>query len=201
MALTHLPPGKLAVVVTYLEMRTRPEPNPLPLSALTLDGRIKPDLEWYRALFRRVGAPWLWFSRLDMDDTALANVVHHPAVEVFAVTLAGEEIGLLELDFRMPGACALAYAALVPEHTGRGHGRRLIAAALDRAWREGVARVHLQTCTLDHPAALPVYLRAGFIVVGRAIETFPDPRATGLLPRDAAPQVPPVAGAGVARRR
>ena len=49
-------------------------------------------------------------------------------------------------------------------------------------------KVH--TCTLDHPAALPAYLRAGFTAVGRAFESFPDPRLAGLLPRDAAPQLP-----------
>ena len=40
----------------------------------------------------------------------------------------------------------------------------------------GVARVHVHTCSLDHPAALPAYLRAGFTAYERAFESFPDPR-------------------------
>ena len=48
----------------------------------------------------------------------------------------------------------------------------------------------VHTCSLDHPAALPSYLRAGFVARGRAFESFPDPRLTGLLPRDVAPQLP-----------
>jgi hypothetical protein len=48
----------------------------------------------------------------------------------------------------------------------------------------------VHTCSLDHPAALPSYLRAGFRPVRRAFESFPDPRLSGLLPRDAAPQIP-----------
>jgi hypothetical protein len=50
--------------------------------------------------------------------------------------------------------------------------------------------VRVHTCSLDHPAALPAYLRAGFRASSRAFESFPDPRLTGMLPRDCAPQVP-----------
>ena len=61
---------------------------------------------------------------------------------------------------------------------------------LGLAWRDGVRRVHVHTCTLDHPAALPSYRHAGFVPYRRAVERFPDPRLTGILPRDSAPQVP-----------
>lgn len=189
MGLTPLPAGELAAVVTYLETRTRPSAACPSASPFRLEHRHGPDLARYRALFRRVGASWLWFSRLAMDDVALAGIVHDPKVEVYAVTERAAEVGLLELDFRVPGACALAYVALAPELTGKGHGKWLLACATDLAWRPGIGRVHLQTCTLDHPAALPAYLRAGFVVTSRAIETFPDPRLNGLLSPQDAPQV------------
>jgi len=48
----------------------------------------------------------------------------------------------------------------------------------------------VHTCTLDHPAALSAYRRAGFEPYRRAIEHFPDPRLIGILPRDCAPQIP-----------
>ena len=67
---------------------------------------------------------------------------------------------------------------------------RLLAEALRLAWREGVHRVHVHTCSLDHPAALAAYRRAGFIPYRRVIERFPDPRLSGFLPPDCAPQVP-----------
>src|SRR5918999_1617178 len=77
---------------------------------------------------------------------------------------------------------------------GRGHGAWLFAETLKLAWRPGVRRVHVNTCTLDHPAALRAYLKAGFTAYKRAFESFPDPRLAGLLPSDAAPQIPLVAG-------
>jgi hypothetical protein len=73
---------------------------------------------------------------------------------------------------------------------GQGHGRWLLTEAVTRAWREGVNRVHVHTCTLDHPAALAAYCRAGLAPYERAIERFPDPRLLGILPRDCAPQIP-----------
>ncbi|MGE3396780.1 MAG: GNAT family N-acetyltransferase, partial [Sphingomonas sp.] len=80
--------------------------------------------------------------------------------------------------------------ALTPERAGQGHGRWLFAEALAQAWQDDVRRVTVHTCSLDHPAALPAYLRAGFAAVRRAFESFPDPRLAGLLPEDIAPQVP-----------
>lgn len=191
MALLPVEPGMVATIVTHLEMRDRPRPAPVPVAPLRLVPWKMPDLDAYRTLFRRVGAPWLWFSRLVMADSALATILHDPAVEVYAVTdPRGTEIGLLELDFRSLPDCELSFFGLVPELNGKGLGRWLMAQAKSLAWRKGVTRFWVHTCTLDSPAALPFYIRSGFVPYGREIETFADPRLAGILPRDAAPHVP-----------
>jgi len=182
--------SELAAVVTYLQMRAPPALE-VPASTLDLKRIESPTAERYRDLFRLVGAPWLWFSRLALDDEQLAGIVRDPRVELYAVVDGnGRDAGLLELDFREPGQCELAFVGLVPELSGLGHGRWLLAEAVSRAWREGVTRVHVHTCSLDHPAALGAYRRAGFIPYKRAVERFPDPRLLGILPSDCAPQVP-----------
>lgn len=181
---------EIAAVVTFLEMHERPA-GAVPSSPLRLRRIVDPALDEYRRLFRLVGQQWLWFSRLVMKDEALGAIVNDPRVEIYAVEdESGGDAGLLELDFRSPGECELAFLGLVPQLAGRGHGRWLLAEALHLAWREQVGRVHVHTCTLDHPAALPAYLRAGFQPCRRALERFPDPRLLGVLPRDCAPQVP-----------
>ncbi len=196
MALIPVDPGELATIVTTLEMTRRPPLRPLPASPLRLVRWERPDPAKYRALFRRVGGPWLWYSRLAMDDAALTAIVHDPGVQVHAVLdRAGIEIGLLELDLRHAGACELSYVGLVPELAGKGHGRWLMAEAMARAWVPGVTRVWVHTCTLDHPSALGFYRAQGFVAVRRTIETFPDPRALGLLPAEAGAHVPYLAGA------
>ncbi|WP_369677242.1 hypothetical protein, partial [Klebsiella pneumoniae] len=58
------------------------------------------------------------------------------------------------------------------------------------AWGKDVRRVWVHTCTLDHPGALGFYRRSGFVPYQRTIETFVDPRSSGVLPADAAPHYP-----------
>lgn len=191
MGLTPVPNDQLATVVTTLEMRARPRPRPLPASSLRLVRWAAPSPAGYRALFTRIGAPWLWFSRLVMPDDRLAAIIGNPKVEVYAaIDPTGVEIGMLELDLRSADVCELSYFGLAPELTGRGHGGWLMGEVLARAWRPGVERLTVNTCTLDHPAALGFYRRHGFVAVRRTIETFTDPRAAGILPPDAAPHIP-----------
>ncbi|MDP8912126.1 MAG: GNAT family N-acetyltransferase [Pseudomonadota bacterium] len=190
--LIELPPDQLGAVVTFLEMVERPRPRPLPESPLRMVRWREVDAAKYRLLFQRVGAPWLWYSRLLMDDaTLLANVAEVHAV----VDRSGIEVGMLELDFRNKGECLIRFLGLIPELAGKGHGKWLFAQMLALAWRGGVSRIHVNTCSLDHPAALPSYLAAGFKAYKRAFESFPDPRLLGLLPMGTAPQIPLVGAA------
>jgi GNAT superfamily N-acetyltransferase len=191
MGMTPVDPGQIATIVTSLEMRARPMPRPLPASPLRLVEWRTPDLAKYRALFRRVGEPWLWFSRLIMPDAALAAIIHDEGERIWAIVdPRGIEVGILELDFRTPGQCEISFFGLVPELTGGGHGRWLMEQALAAAWRKGVARVWVHTCTLDSPSALGFYRKSGFTPYAQAIETFADPRLAGVLSRDAAPHIP-----------
>src|SRR5215212_6186377 len=186
---TDLPAGKIATVVTYFEMRARPRLRRRPAQGLSLE-RVASDLDRFRALFRAVGEPWMWFSRLAMSDERLRAALGHPDVESYALVREGRDIGLLELQFQTPGDCEIHYFGLVPDAIGQGAGRFLMNEAIRRAFRRGVARVFLHTCSLDHPGALDFYRRSGFVAYKRAIEVADDPRLTGALPLTAAPQIP-----------
>src|SRR3546814_12895025 len=121
-----------------------------------------------------------------MDDDALTGIIHHPDVHVHAVTnRSGAELGLLELDFRERGECELAYFGLVPEMTGRGHGKWLMQRALSLAWTDNIRRVHVHTCTLDHPAALDFSPAPGFAPYARGVASYSAPRVAGPLPEPA----------------
>lgn len=191
MSSTPVPGDHVATIVTSLEMTQRPPARPLPPSPYMLKRWHAPASERYRTLFARVGAPWLWFSRLTMPDAQLRAILDDPRVEVYAmIDRSGVELGMLELDFRKSGECELSYLAVVPDLTGKGHGSWLMANALGLGWRRGVTRMWVHTCTLDHPRALGFYIRHGFVPFERSVETFADPRLTGHLPRDAAPHIP-----------
>lgn len=192
MAYSPIPDGHIAAIVTSLEMTERPPLRPMPAGELRLERWEAPALEKYRLLYRRVGEPWLWFSRLVIPDEELAAIIHDPDVMIWAVTdRRGIEVGILELDFREAGQCELAFFGLIPALNGKGHGRWQMAMALQAAWaRKGVERLWVHTCTLDAPGALGFYIKSGFRPYQRQLETFPDPRLTGHSPREAAPQIP-----------
>jgi GNAT superfamily N-acetyltransferase len=185
--------GELAAVVTYLEMLEPPRTDGAASSSLALKRIETAQPQHYRELFKRVGSPWLWFSRLILDDVHVASIIQDPKVELHAIVdQSGKDVGMLELDFREEKQCELAFVGLIPELAGKGNGRWLLSEAVSRAWRNGVQRVHVHTCSLDHPAALSAYRRAGFKAFKRAVEQFPDPRLLGILPMDCAPQIPVV---------
>jgi ribosomal protein S18 acetylase RimI-like enzyme len=189
--LDMLPPDRLGTVVTYLEMRQRPAPPEPVRSALKLVRWDTVDRERYLDLFRRVGSPWLWCGRLLIPLAELDKVLADPHTEIYAATRRdGSAVGMLELDFSVPGETEIYYFGLTADMTGRGHGGWLMAHALRLAWRPDTTRVWLHTCTHDHPAALRFYQRQGFKVYARALESIPDPRVLGLLPRDAGPHIP-----------
>lgn len=190
-----VPAGYLAAVVTHLEMTAPPAPRAVPAlgRTLTLERIDARSLERYRALFRAVGEEWLWFSRLRMDDASLAAILGHPDVEAYAVREGDASVGLLELDFREPNACELAFFGLATSHTGSGAGRWLMHEAATRAWARPISRWHVHTCTLDHPAAVAFYMRSGFRPIRREVEVAPDPRLTGELPVTVATHAPVIA--------
>jgi GNAT superfamily N-acetyltransferase len=187
---TDLAPGKIASVVTYLEMLKRPALSDLSSSGVQLRRVRNPQLDWYRAIFRRAGAQWLWFSRLAMTGEQLAAVLQNSDVEFFLAESAGSEIGIAELDRSQPPNVEITSFALFSEAIGKGMGRPFMAQLLDRAWSHTTARVWLHTCNLDGPTALGFYIKCGFNPYKRAIEVADDPRLSGILPEDAAPQLP-----------
>lgn len=193
-----VPAGCLALSVLYLEMRARPEVRPVRQSGQGLPWQLVPmarhDLAGYRALFRAVGEAWLWFSRLMMEDAALAAILQDERVWPFALYQGENRIGFLELDFHQTGACELAYFGLIPSAIGTGAGRFLMAAAQRLAWEQPITRFWVHTCCADHPGAAGFYERSGFKAYARKIEIAPDPRLTGVLPRTVAPHVPLIEG-------
>ncbi len=188
---TDVPRGKIAAVVTSLEMLApvppRPERRDGPWSLRAVP---RPDVDWYLELYRRIGADWLWFSRLEMPRAEVAAIIASPDVDLYAVEFEGRDEGVLELDFREPRTCELAFFGLTPALLGQGAGRWLMNRAIPLAWARDIDRLWLHTCTLDHPEAVPFYMRSGFVPYKRCVEVAPDPRLTGALPETAAPQVP-----------
>lgn len=187
---SEVPAGKLANVVTYLEMKAPPAQGSLTMSEFEIRRVERPELHWYRRLFRDVGEPWLWFSRLRMPEDELRAILSDPAVDIFALAYKGSDQGLLEFDRRRFPDIEVTYFGVTPALIGKGAGRALFAHGLALEWQHHPQRIWLHTCTADHPSALQFYRKFGLVPYKRAIEIADDPRLTGEIPLTAAPHVP-----------
>jgi len=186
-----VPKGHLTTVVTYLDMTEQPAARPVPTPEnVTLTRQDRIAAETYRTLFRAIGEDYLWFSRLHLSDEELADIFQHPEYALYTLQRDGRDLALLELDFRKEQECTLAFFGLHADLIGTGAGRFLMNKAIELAWDKPIKRFRLHTCTLDSPQALPFYIRSGFTPYKQEVEIAPDPRITGKLSPDAAPQIP-----------
>jgi GNAT superfamily N-acetyltransferase len=151
--------------VTYLEMLARPQRVvPPPREGLTVVHTNRPPVAYYRFLYDAVGRDYGWPRCKRSSDAELAALLNDPRLEVHVLTAEGVPAGFAELDRRVDGEIKLAQFGLMPEFICRGLGRYLLQWAIDRAWSYQPRRLWLHTCSQDHPAALPNYLKAGFAV-------------------------------------
>ncbi len=173
MARKKAPGEQLETTVTYLERTSPPRrpATPAPLGKLAVLRAERPTVSFYRYLYNTIGEAWNWSERRRLDDEALRAIIRHPEVRIYVLYAAGVPAGFAELDTRRAGEVELAYLGLVPEYVGRGLGGYLLDWAVSAAWLMAPKRVWLHTCSLDHPSALPMYQRAGFVPYDQRIET------------------------------
>ncbi len=183
--------ASLEVTITWLEMSTRPQKPPVPppvleqpLSLLRLE---MPTVSYWRYLYAAVGEPWFWWEKRLLSDDQLAAIIHDPLVEIYVLSVGNTPAGFIQLDRRpAPLAVEVDYFGLVPEYIGRGLGAYLLDWGVRVGWdREPQPKkLTVNTCTLDHPSALPTYQRVGFTPVRQETVTAADPRRLGHLPAD-----------------
>ena len=152
------------VIVTYLEMTERP-----PLAQIVpkarkyaLLGTHNITVGFYRYLYDAVGRPWYWTDRKKLSDGELAVILQDRGVEVYVLYVDGAPAGFFELDARQMPTVELAYFGIMPDFIGLGLGPYLLVQAVDMLWQKKPDRILVNTCTLDHPKALPMYQRMGF---------------------------------------
>ena len=186
----ELPKGKLANVVTCLEMLSKPSTKDIELQDdFSLRRFSSADLATFRMLFKAIGENNMWFSRLFMPDENLAAILNNPQVESYALCQNEKPVGMLELNFVDMPNCELAFFGLIPETIGLGLGRTLMNIAITKAWAKPINRFWVHTCHFDHPNAVAFYKRSGFIPYSLMVEIHDDPRQTGHMVKTASPNV------------
>ena len=160
---------RVSVTITYLEQGSRPvlPTPPQPRGKIAILRVEEPPVHYYRYLYRLIGEPWKWVSRRRLDDTALTEIIHDSSVYVYVLYVNGAPGGFAEIDNRKDEAAELKFFGLAPDFTGRNLGRYFLTNIIDLAWSLAPRKLRLETCSLDHPAALPLYQKMGFRVFDR----------------------------------
>jgi len=160
------PSDNRTVRVSYLELRHPPAVPVEPAEVHASGARIAAERlarPAYLALYQRVGGPVRWDQRLQMPPPELDALLAGGQLSIYVLrNAAGEAIGFCELDRSDFPDIELKNFGLVPAAQGRGLGSWLLSVALNAIWQSMPARIWLHTDEWDHPAAIPLYQRAGF---------------------------------------
>ena len=181
---SKLPYGTLERIITTLEMHQPPLRSPRldQATPLTVVRAEQCTVSFYRYLYETVGGKWLWCDRRCMDDAEINAIVSDQRVEIWVLYVDGVPAGYSELDRRSENEVELAYFGLMPEFIGTGRGQPFADWSVQQAWNQPPRRVWVRTCNHDHPAAIRIYQRAGFISCHQETTLVNDPRLPGALP-------------------
>ena len=160
---------QVETVVTYLEMRSEPilhisPPGNLKIMLMRAEN---PSVGFYRFLYDAVGSKYTWVDRKKLSDAELADAITAEGVEIWVLYVTGCPAGYFEIDARNKTEVELKYFGIVPDYHGMGLGKWFMAEAVRACWAHKPERVIVDTCTLDGPAALPLYQRMGFVPYDR----------------------------------
>ena len=161
------------VVRTYLEMRSPGDLRPArePPDAPRLERIEECPASFFRYLYAEVGRAYHWTDRLSWTDERVRAHLSEPGVSLWLLSSRAAPAGYFELRRHQDRSVEVAYFGLLPEFLGRGWGGYLLTLAVRSAWATAPERVWLHTCSLDHPAALPNYLKRGFRPVREEVYT------------------------------
>lgn len=172
---------EVTVDVTFLRMDHAPANGPEPLPKGCQMVRLREcSVPFYRFLYDTVGGPHLWWMRRIAHDGEIAAALAHPSMSVHVLYRGGQPVGFYELERRSGRSTNLAYFGLMPFAVGQGLGRAFLGHAIATAWSEGCQSLSVNTCTADHPRALPGYIAAGFETIRVVREVWPIPVRLGL---------------------
>ena len=161
------------VVRTYLEMQSAAELQParVPQDAPRIERMEECPGSFFRYLYAEVGRAYHWTDRLSWSDEQVRAHLADSDVSLWLLSSRAAPAGYFELRRHQDESVEVAYFGLLPEFVGRGWGGHLLTVAVREAWALQPARVWLHTCTLDHPAALPNYVKRGFRPVREEVYT------------------------------
>lgn len=163
------------LMVTYMEM-TSPISGGVFSSAEPAISVKQETLntEDYLKLYRAIGNPVMWDSRLRITEQELVDILQSNENIVYTLRQDTDLIGFCEFTRHSADEIELLHFGVLSSLQGRGYGRLLLDTSLHALWATNPKRIWLHTDVNDHPGAIPMYERHGFEIYLQQEEDFPE---------------------------
>ena len=124
-----------------------------------------PDFQINKFFYKQIGIDYRWIDRLVWDEKKWINYVENPKVKTYVLQDKEDLIGYYEQIFHFEQKnCEIAYFGILKEHYGKKYGGFLLSESIKNSFQNGIERVWLHTCSLDHKYALKNYQSRGMKV-------------------------------------
>jgi len=121
-----------------------------------------PDFQINKFFYRQIGKDHRWIDRLVWDDQKWIQYVENSKVKTYVLQDKEDLIGYYEQIFNFEKKnCEIAYFGILKEYYGKKYGGFLLSESIKNSFIEGIDRVWLHTCSLDHEFALKNYQARG----------------------------------------
>lgn len=178
--------NNIDVTTWYLQFEgTPPAQVTWPADVVLTEAEI-PSPELSQFLFRTVGGPWRWFSRLSWNYQQWLDYLTQQQVRTWILAVKGTPAGYIELLKHADQSVEIKFFGLLPQFIGQGLGASLANAAVMLAAQWNAGKIWLHTCSADHPSALKNYQHAGFVITQTetSVEALPELNDSRLLTQD-----------------
>ena len=121
-----------------------------------------PDFQLNKFFYKQIGKKYRWIDRLVWEDKKWIEFVESQQVKTFILKDNTNMAGFYEIIHDPDKNHAeIAYFGILEEYFGKRCGGFLLSEAITQLFKEGINRVWLHTCSLDHHNALKNYLARG----------------------------------------
>jgi len=121
-----------------------------------------PDFQLNKFFYKQIGKNHRWIDRLVWEDKKWIEYVENPNVKTFILKDDNNLVGYYEtIRSIYNDHTEIAYFGILEEYYGKKCGGYLLSEAINKLFEEGISRVWLHTCSLDHKNAIKNYLARG----------------------------------------
>ena len=112
--------------------------------------------------YKNIGRKHKWIDRLSWSEEKWIKYVSSENVRSYVFKFKDDLVGFFELIYHNDkNETEIAYFGIMEEYQNKKLGSYLLSEAIKKSFQNGVVRVWVHTCSLDHRNALNNYVGRG----------------------------------------